>query len=416
MTLLRFPGLPTLASAAVLLPLSLAAQRTPVTCSADARGVVPGVEVLLRDSLHLVRGKRVGLITNHSGRDRDGRSTIDLLHKAPGVRLTALYGLEHGIRGAAKAGEKISDAVDPTTGVPVYSLYGDTRVPTPAMLKDVDVLVYDVQDVGARVYTYEWSMVLAARAARKPFIVLDRPNPIRADRVEGGMLDPQFSTLVGLYPVAARYGFTPGELLRYLGGIGMFAVDVTVVPMCGYRADMWWEDTRLPWVNPSPNLRNVSALVVYPGTVFFEGTNVSEGRGTDDPFTLIGAAWLTDAADAAAELNAMGLPGVRFESTSRAIEPGYKFGGQTIPMLKVQVTDREVVRPVALGAWMLRVLYKRHAAQWEWRVGAIDRLAGTDRLRKAVESGDEAVRTWLAEGDADAAAFAKAIAPYRLYR
>lgn len=406
-----------LASVAALSAATAAAQTAaPVTCPGDARGVIPGVEVLFRDSLQLVRGKRVGLITNHSGRDRDGRSTIDLLHKAPGVRLTALYALEHGIRGAAKAGEKIANSVDSATGVPIYSLYGDTRVPTADMLKDVDVLVYDIQDVGARVYTYEWSMVLAARAARKPFIVLDRPNPIRADRVEGGVLDPQFSTLVGLYPVAARYGFTPGELMRWLVGTGAFALDLTVVPMCGYRAAMWWEETKLPWVNPSPNLRNVDALVLYPGTVFFEGTNAAEGRGTDDPFTQVGAAWLTDAADAAAELNAMRLPGVRFEATTRAVEAGYKFGGQTIPMVKVRVTDRNVVRPVEVGAWMLRVLYKRHSADWQWRQAAIDRLAGTDLLRKAVEQGDDAVRALMVRWDADAAAFAKVSAGARLYR
>src|SRR5258705_419185 len=252
-------------------------------------GVVPGVEALLTDSLRLVQGKRVGLLTNHSGRDRSGTSTIDLLFRAPGVRLTALYGPEHGIRGVAKAGEKIGASVDSATGVKVYSLYGDVQVQTPEMLKDIDVLVYDIQDVGARVYTYQWTLALAAYAAKKPIIVLDRPDPIRADRYEGNLLDPKFASLVGQYPVALRYGLTPGELLRFLAGTKLIDADVKVVPMKGYRRSMWFDETGIPRVNPSPNLRTLDAELLYPGTVFFEGTTATEGRGTDAPFTLIGA-------------------------------------------------------------------------------------------------------------------------------
>ena len=257
--------------------------------------VVPGVEVLLRDSLHLLRGKRVGLITNHSGRDRRGTSTIDLLYRAPGVRLTALFGPEHGLRGAARAGESVATATDSATGVPIYSLYGQTYAPTPEMLRDVDVLLYDIQDVGARVYTFEWTMALSADAAGrlgKKFIVLDRPDPIRGDVVEGNVLDPRFRSFVGQYPVALRYGLTPGELLRYLVGTGQVSADVTVIPMQGWRRSMWWEETGISWINPSPNLRSVDAAILYPGTVFFEGTNATEGRGTDKPFQLIGAEWL----------------------------------------------------------------------------------------------------------------------------
>jgi uncharacterized protein YbbC (DUF1343 family) len=187
--------------------------------------------VLLSDSLHLIRGKRVGLITNHSGRDRKGTSSIDLLHRASGVRLTALFAPEHGLRGAVAAGEKIETTVDSATGIPIYSLYGQTQVPTPEMLANVDVLLYDIQDVGARVYTYEWTMALVADAAKKPFIVLDRPDPVRGDRVEGGVLDPRYRSFVGQYPVALRYGLTPGELLRYLVGTGQVHADVKVVPM-----------------------------------------------------------------------------------------------------------------------------------------------------------------------------------------
>ena len=358
---------------------------------APATGVVPGVEVLLTDSLPLIRGKRVGLITNHSGRDRHGTSTIDLLYHAPGVRLTALFGPEHGLRGMAEAGESVSSTTDSATGVPIYSLYGATNAPTADMLRDVDVLVYDIQDVGARVYTYEWTMALSAAAAGKlgkKFIVLDRPDPIRGDRVDGNVLDPRFRSFVGQFPVALRYGLTPGELLRYLVGTGQIRADIAVVPMRGWRRSMWWDDTKIPWVNPSPNLRSLDATLLYPGTVFFEGTSATEGRGTDKPFQLVGAEWLTDAGAIAREMNALALPGVRFDSTARTIQGGggFKFSGTTIPMVEISVSDRNAVRPVDVGVRLLRAIYVRHRAEWQWRP-TIDRLAGTDELRRAVEEG-----------------------------
>ena len=393
-----------------------ASSSIPATSAANGN-VIPGVEVLLRDSLHLISGKRVGLITNHSGKDRSGTSTIDLLHRAPGVRLTALYGPEHGLRGGAEAGVHIATSVDSATGVPIYSLYGETRVPTPQMLENIDVLLYDIQDVGARVYTYEWTMVLAAEAAAKvgkPFIVLDRPDPIRADRVEGGVLKPQFASFVGLHPVPLRYGLTAGELLRYLVGVGLVKANVIVVPMQNYRRDMWWEQTGIPWVRPSPNLRDMEATILYPGTVFFEGTNLSEGRGTDRPFRVVGAPWLTDAGAIARELNAQRLPGVRFDSTSRTIAEGMKHGGLTIPMIEVVLLDRDRVRPVMVGARMLQTIRARHLNEWQWRVGSIDRLSGSDELRAAVEAGT--VDALLAKWDLEAAAFAARRQPYLIYK
>ena len=383
--------------------------------SGVAAGVIPGIEVLLSDSLHLIRGKRVGLITNHSGKDRKGTSTIDLLHKAPDVRLTALFGPEHGLRGVAKAGEQVASTVDSATGIPIYSLFGQTHVPTPEMLANVDVLLYDIQDVGARVYTYEWTMALAADSANKPFIVLDRPNPVRGDVVEGGVLDPKFRSFVGQFPVALRYGFTPGELLKYLAATGQITADVAVVPMKNWRRSMWWEDTGLTWANPSPNLRDMDATILYTGTVFFEGTNATEGRGTDKPFKLVGAKWLTDAGEIARELNAKGLAGLKFDSTSRTIEPGFKFGGETIPMIEVSVTDRNAVKPVEVGAHLLRAIYKRHTAHWQWRTQFIDRLFGSDRLRLAVEKegGIEALLPTLAT---EAAQFKEQSSKYWIYR
>ena len=378
------------------------------------QGVTPGIEVLLTDSLRLIQGKRVGLITNHSGRDRSGRSTIDLLHGAPDVRLVAIFAPEHGIRGAAMDGVQIATTVDSATGVPVYSLYGKTRVPTADELKDVDVLAFDIQDVGARTYTYIWTMALAADSSHKPFIVLDRPDPVRADRVEGGVSEPGSTSFVGLFPVAMRYGLTPGELLRYLVGAGYVHADVHVVPMRGYSRAMNFADTQLPWVNPSPNLRDLDAAFVYTGTVFFEGTNLSEGRGTDQPFRLVGAPWLTDARAIAAELNAKGIPGVRFDSTSRTIGAGQKFAGQTIPMLQITVTDRSTIVASAVGLHMLRAIYARHSAEFKWG-GSIDRLAGSSRLRAAVEK-DGGVEALLQTLDDESRRFQDATRPYWLYR
>jgi uncharacterized protein YbbC (DUF1343 family) len=412
---MRTLGHVRVATRAVALAILLACPtRNAVAVAQTTTGVVPGVEVLLSDSLHLVRGKRVGLLTNHSGRDRRGTSTIDLLFKAPGVKLVALYGPEHGIRGIAKAGEKIGSSLDSATGITVTSLYGDQAGMSANAFNDIDVLVYDIQDVGARVYTFEWTLALAAAAAKKPVIVLDRPDPIRADRVEGNILDPKFASLVGQYPVALRYGLTPGELMRFLVGAKLLDAEVHVVPMKNYRRSMWFDETKIPRVDPSPNLRSWQAELLYPGTVFFEGTTATEGRGTEDPFTLIGASWMTDNAQIAAELNARKLPGVHFDTATRTIEAGYKFGGQTIPMIAIRVTDRNAVRPVELGVRLLRAIYARHPKDFQWREKQIDRLAGTDRLRAAVEQNtvDALIRSW----NADAARFAARVKPYLIYR
>jgi uncharacterized protein YbbC (DUF1343 family) len=213
--------------------------------------------------------------------------------------------------------------------------------------------------------------------------------------------------------VALRYGLTPGELLRFLAGTKLIDASVTVVPMKNYRRSMWFDQTGIPRVNPSPNLRNSDAELLYPGTVFFEGTTATEGRGTEDPFTLIGASWMTDNAAIAKELNALKMPGVKFDTATRTIEAGYKFGGQTIPMIKVRVTDRNAVRSVDVGVRMLRAIYARHPADFKWRTPQIDRLAGTDALRAAVEHNtvDDLLKKW----NADALAFAKQVKPYLIY-
>jgi uncharacterized protein YbbC (DUF1343 family) len=232
--------------------------------------------------------------------------------------------------------------------------------------------------------------------------------------VEGGVLDPRFRSFVGQYPVALRYGFTPGELMRYLVGTGQLRASVAVVPMQGYRPSMWWEDTKIPWVNPSPNLRDMEATVLYPGTVFFEGVNLSEGRGTDEPFKIAGAPWLTDAGAIATALNAMALPGVRFDSTSKRVEAGFEYGGQLIPVVRARVTDRDSLRPVEVGAHMLRVIYARHQADWRWSPDRIDGLAGGDALRQAVER-EGGVEALIARWQGETSRWAAEMQKYRLY-
>jgi len=402
---------------AALVFAAAAACGRPAPAQHAAGSVVPGIEVLLRDSLSLVRGKRVGLITNQTGRDRQGHSDIDLLYHAPGVKLVALFAPEHGIRGTEQAGATVSSDTDAGTGVPIYSLYGKNRAPTPAMLDSVDVLLYDIQDAGVRFYTYVWTMALSADAAGRahvPFVVLDRPDPIGGDRVEGGVLDSAYRSFVGQYPVALRYGLTPGELLRYLVGTGQVHADVHVVPMDGWHRSMWYNQTGLPWVNPSPNLRSLDAVAVYPGTVFFEGTNLSEGRGTEAPFQLIGAGWLTDAGAIARELNLLNMGGVHFDSTSRTIDQGQKWGGQTIPMLHVSVTDPDRVKPVQVAAYMLQIIRRRHPADFKWLLPHMDELAGSDALRNAVDAGT--VAELLPQLEAQSRAFAASTRPYLIYQ
>lgn len=382
--------------------------------------VRPGLEVLLDDSLHLIQGKRVGLITNHTGLDSQGRRNVDRIFRAPGVQLVALYGPEHGFAGMVRGGDKVGSATDSATGLPVHSLYGETRVPTAEMLEGVDVLLYDIQDVGARVYTYVWTMALAAEAAGKlgkRFIVLDRPNPIRADKVEGGVLQLAHRSFVGQYDVALRYGLTAGELLRYLVGTGRVkgGADVVVVPMQGYRRDMWFSETGIPWINPSPNIRDEETAILYPGTVFFEATNLNEGRGTDAPLKQVGAPWLTDAPAIARALNALNLRGVRFEARSATVARGDKHGEQTIPMIRMHVTDKNNIEPVTASVWLMRAIYRRHPKEFGWQKGTgAERLAGTQQFRRTIERGN--VQALLARWRRESAEFRRATRRYWLYR
>ena len=424
---------PVLAAVALLLASATHAGRAraaatrqaapPAPCTRPG-AVRPGLEVLLTDSVHLVRGRRVALLTNHTGVDRCGRRTVDLLVATPGVEVVALFAPEHGLTGTARGGAVIRSGRDSASGVPVISLYGERQAPTAAMLRGVDLLLYDVQDVGARAYTFVWSMALAMRAAGEagtPVLVLDRPNPIRADRVGGGLIEPRYRTITGLYPVPIRYGLTPGELARWLVGAGHVRASVGVVPMHGYRRSHWLDETGIPWIAPSPNIRDLETALLYPGLVFLEATSVSEGRGTARPLRTVGASWLADAPDVARELNALALPGVRFAATRRGVRAGEKFGGRTIPMLDVEVTDRDRVESVAVGAHLLRVVHRRHPGRVRYQARGVEELAGSPAFRAALTAPgtaeatrarmDALLRTW----DEEAAAFQRASRPYWLY-
>lgn len=374
-----------------------------------------GLEVLLSDPPPELRGLRLGLITNHTGIDSRRASGIDRISRADGVRLVALFAPEHGLRGVAGPGERVESGRDPRTGLPVHSLYGATRSPTPEMLVGVDALLFDMQDVGVRQYTYISTMSLAMRAAANagiPIYVLDRPNPIGGEIVEGGILDPEFSSFVGIHPIPSRHGMTVGELARYFNERFDIDADLTVIEAEGWRRNLWFDDTGLPWVNPSPNIRRLEAAIHYPGTVYLEGTNLSEGRGTDMPFEQTGAPWLR-AEEVAGAMNSMALPGVRFEAAQLGVEAGAaKYPGLEIPGVRLIVTDRASYRPVEVGLRLIAEIRRLHPGEFAWS-GSLDRLAGTDRLRRAIEAGelDALLQGWRDE----AARFRLGRAPYLLY-
>jgi len=394
----------------------LAAAPACVPASGGAPAPVrPGVEVFVERPPAVVRGKRVGLITNQSGIDRQRRSTIDLLRASTELTLVALYSPEHGIRGIAET--RVTSSVDEKTGLPIHSLYGENYKPTPQMLEGIDVLVYDIQDLGVRQYTYESTLALAMQAAAEkgiPIVVLDRPNPITGTILEGDILEPAYQSFVGIYPVLSRHGMTLGELAKMYNAEQRIGADLAVVPVEGWRRAMWWDQTGLPWVNPSPNIRRLEAAIHYPGTVFFEAINVSEGRGTDLPFEQIGAPWLKNT-DVVAAMNAMRLPGIRFETVEfRVAEAARKYPGQVLKGVRFILTDRDAYRPLATSLLMIALIRRLHPDQFQWADSTIERHGGTARLRRAIESG--ALPELLREWERDQAAFREKRAPYLIYR
>jgi uncharacterized protein YbbC (DUF1343 family) len=384
--------------------------------SGAGAAVRPGIEEFLANVPEALRGKRVGLITNHSAIDRQRVPDIDLISGHKQLKLVALLAAEHGIRGTVMEGVRIGDEVDEKTGVPIHSLYkAEDRGPTPEMLADVDVLVYDLVEVGVRKWTYVSTMALSMQAAARkkiPFVVLDRPNPIGGEIAEGALLDPKFKSFVGMYPIPARHGLTVGELAKLFNEKFGIGCDLIVVRAANWRRSQWFEDTGLPWVNPSPNLRSFAALQSYPGTVYFEGTNLTEGRGTDRPFEQIGASWL-DAPKVAKTMNDRKLPGVRFEAITMAVLPtAAKFKGETIPGLRFVVTDREAYRPVRTALLLIDEIKRQHPKEFAWGK-SIDRLTGSDKVRLAIDAG--ALPALLEQWDREAAEWLVSRKPYLLY-
>ena len=385
-----------LLGALLLISAGKSPQNTPVLTGLDR----------VEEYASLFQNKRVGIITNHTAFTADGRYITDVIGRLPGVKITALFGPEHGIKGSAEAGAKVESEVDPIKGVPIYSLYGKTRKPTPEMLREVDVLVFDIQDVGARYYTYIYTMALAMEAAAEqhiPFVVLDRPNPITGVAVEGNVLDTAYASFVGMFPIPMRHGMTVGELARLFNDQGWLKngvrAQLTVIPLKGWKRPMWYDQTGLRFIKPSPNMPDVETATLYPGLCLIEGTNVSEGRGTYLPFKLVGAPWM-DGRQLAAAMAALNLPGVTFTDTSftpvripgMAENPKYK--DQQCQGIRIRVTNREQFKPVLTGVLLLSELHRLYPGQFRFRKRAIDRLAGTDELRQVIQRNGDVRRLY----------------------
>jgi uncharacterized protein YbbC (DUF1343 family) len=365
-----------------------------------------GLERLLEAST--LSGRRVGLVCNPASVDRDLRHAVDRLMAHPGVRLAAIFGPQHGFRSDVQENMiESGHARDDARRVPIYSLYSETREPTAEMLRGVDLLVVDLQDVGTRIYTYIYTMANCLRAARRhgvPVVVCDRPNPIGGDAVEGPMLERGYESFVGQFPIPMRHGMTIGELARLFNEHFAIGATLDVVAMEGWRRGMYFEDTGLPWVLPSPNIPTNDTAVVYPGTVLFEGTNVSEGRGTTRPFELLGAPW-TEPEPFAAAMNRLDLPGARFRPAF--FEPTFHKHAKTgCGGCQIHVTDRTTFRPVETGVALLAAFRRADPDRFAWRPPPyeyeheklpIDILAGSSMLRTQIDQGlsaQEIARSW----------------------
>jgi len=361
--------------------------------------VESGLEVLLDRHLPWLRGRRLGLLAHQASVTRDLAHVAQLLNDLRGVRLARLFAPEHGLWGAAQDHAPVASTRDQVTGLEVWSLYGERRAPTPETLAGLDALVVDLQDIGARYYTFVWTLALAMRECARAgvrVIVLDRPNPLGGDRVEGNVPDPAFASFVGLYPLPARHGFTIGELARRFVLEEGIRCDLTVARMRGWRRAMLWEDTGLPWVPPSPNMPTPDTARVYPGGCLIEGTNLSEGRGTTRPFEWIGAPYL-DGHRYAEALDAMSLPGVRFRP-ARFIPTFHKWAGEVCGGVQIHVTDRRRFRPFRTGIAAIAVARRLAPAEFRWKEPPyefehkrlpIDILFGTDRIRTQIEGGTD---------------------------
>ncbi len=365
---------------------------------AKKRAVKLGVEKLLERPDEHLKGARVGLICNQASVDHGYRHVADVLFEHPDVDLRALFGPQHGIRGDVQDNMIETDhAIDSVTGLPIYSLYSETREPTAEMLKDLDVLVFDMQDVGCRIYTFAYTMANSMAAARKfgkKVIVCDRPNPINGRQVAGNVLEPQQASFVGLFPIPTRHGMTLGELARLFNQQFGLGCELEVITMDNWDRDCWQDETDAPWVMPSPNIPTLDSATVFPGTVHFEGTQISEGRGTTRPFELIGAPYIPPE-EYAAQLNGLSLPGVYFRSCM--FRPTFqKHGNVTCGGVQIHVLDRDKFEPVTTGLSMVKVAYELCTEEFRWKDppyeyvydrNPFDVIAGTSRIRETIERG-----------------------------
>lgn len=384
-------------------------------------GIAGGLDVLAREDPGLLRGQRIGIVATDGAVDRDFRDVISLVRALPGVELTRLFAPEHGIRGEAPDGAPIADGVDALTGLPVHSLHGPRFAPDAAALADLDALVYDIPDVGARYYTRAATLVNCLRAAASAgirFVVLDRPNPIGGAAIEGPLLDPAFASFVGLPGLTIRHGLTLGEIARFFNDRERLDADLVVVAARGWRRGLWHDETNLPWIIPSPNLPTLDTATVYPGTCLVEGTLLSEGRGTTRPFEFVGAPFV-DPQRLAAEMNGLSIPGVFFRPTS--FQPAARKHANAIcGGVQLHVLDRTAFRPVLAGVALLLTIARLWPDDFAWLPSAagrplhVDRLAGGPWLRAAVTAGappGEVAETWRK----DEATFAEERRPYLLY-
>jgi uncharacterized protein YbbC (DUF1343 family) len=358
-----------------------------------------GVERLLTEKINLLRGARVGLVCNQASVDHGFRHVADLFHRHSNVKLTTLFGPQHGIRGDVQDNMvETVHALDRSTGLPIYSLYSETREPTEEMLRDVDVIVVDLQDVGCRIYTFVYTLancMWAAKKFAKKVIACDRPNPIGGTQVAGNVLDPAFASFVGQFPIPTRHGLTICELGRMFNEHFKINCDLECVPGQGWSRELWYDETDGPWVLPSPNMPTVNTATVFPGAVHLEGTQMSEGRGTTRPFEIVGAPYISAGAfaDALARLN---LPGVYFRSC--VFMPTFqKHGGRACGGVQIHVTDRKAFEPVITGVAVVKTAHDMYGEQFRWKDppyeyeyerNPFDVIAGTSKLREAIERGD----------------------------
>jgi uncharacterized protein YbbC (DUF1343 family) len=359
-----------------------------------------GLETLLQDGRRFLSGARIGLVCNQASINHGYQHAADLLHQHSEFDLRALFGPQHGIRGDVQDNMiETQHGIDRKTGLPVHSLYSETREPTDAMLQDVDVIVFDMQDVGCRIYTFVYTMANCMRAAKrlgKKVIVCDRPNPINGVGVSGNVLEPEYASFVGQFPLPTRHGMTVAELALMFNDHFKIQCELEVITMKGWRRELWHDETDARWVLPSPNMPSLDSATVFPGTVHFEGTQLSEGRGTTRPFELIGAPYI-DPDDYASELNNLGLAGVFFRSC--VFQPTFqKHAGISCGGVQIHVTNRELFEPVLAGIAMVKLAYDMYPDHFRWKdppyeyvydKNPFDVIAGTRHIRDAIEQGTE---------------------------